>query len=286
MNFVTLTSEEFNDFTTKYFSHYTQSAIHFDNRVDLKGDVHLVGVKDDSGEVVAACLLTEARTLKFFKYFYTHRGPVMDYTNQSLVAFFFKSLTSYLKKQNCLYVLVDPYLIENLRNADGEIIKSFDNRAFVKTMSSLGYKHQGFPVGYDSMSQIRWLSVLDLKDKTEDQLLKEMDYQTRRNIKKTYDIGVKTKTLTIDETQTFFDLFHMAEEKHGFKFRELPYFEEMQKLYGDHAMLKLAYIDLNDYLKTLQLKHQQLTAELSGVEEALKESPNSKKNKIKQNVHS
>ncbi|GAB5780332.1 hypothetical protein JMUB7515_28000 [Staphylococcus aureus] len=50
-----------------------------------------------------------------------------------------------------------------------------------------------------------------------------MDYQTRRNMQTTYDIGVKTKTLTIDETQTFFDLFHMAEEKHGFKFRELPY---------------------------------------------------------------
>lgn len=281
MNFVTLTSDEFNAFTTKHFSHYTQSAIHYNHRVDLKGDVHLVGVKDDNGQVIAGCLLTEARTLKFFKYFYTHRGPVMDYTNQSLVAFFFKALTSYLKKHNCLYVLVDPYLIENLRNADGEIVKSYDNRAFVRTMDKLGYKHQGFPVGYDSMSQIRWLSVLDLKDKTEDQLLKEMDYQTRRNIKKTYDIGVKTKTLTIDETQTFFDLFHMAEEKHGFKFRELPYFEEMQKLYDDHAMLKLAYIDLNEYLKTLQLKQQQLTAELSGVEEALEESPNSKKNKTK-----
>lgn len=225
MNFVTLTSDEFNAFTTKHFSHYTQSAIHYNHRVDLKGDVHLVGVKDDNGQVIAGCLLTEARTLKFFKYFYTHRGPVMDYTNQSLVAFFFKALTSYLKKQNCLYVLIDPYLIENLRNAEGEIVKSYDNRAFVRTMDTLGYKHQGFPVGYDSMSQIRWLSVLDLKDKTEDQLLKEMDYQTRRNIKKTYDIGVKTKTLTIDETQTFFDLFHMAEEKHGFKFRELPYFE-------------------------------------------------------------
>ncbi|MQH98995.1 FemA/FemB family glycyltransferase FmhA, partial [Escherichia coli] len=51
--------------------------------------------------------------------------------------------------------------------------------------------------------------------------------------------------------------------------------------YDDHAMLKLAYIDLNEYLKTLQLKQQQLTAELSGVEEALEESPNSKKNKTK-----
>ena len=67
----------------------------------------------------------------------------MDYTNQSLVAFFFKALTSYLKKHNCLYVL-DPYLIENLRNADGEIVKSYDNRAFVRTMDKLGYKHQGF----------------------------------------------------------------------------------------------------------------------------------------------
>lgn len=150
----------------------------------MRGDVHLVGVKNDKDEVIAACLLTEARTLKFFKYFYTHRGPVMDYNNLSLVHFFFKSLTSYLKKHNCLYVLVDPYILENLRNADGEILKSYDNRAVIKTMEDLGYKHQGYTVGYDMMSQIRWLSVLDLKGKSEDQLMKEMDYQTRRNIKK------------------------------------------------------------------------------------------------------
>ena len=36
MNFVTLTSDEFNAFTTKHFSHYTQSAIHYNHRVDLK----------------------------------------------------------------------------------------------------------------------------------------------------------------------------------------------------------------------------------------------------------
>lgn len=79
-------------------------------------------------------------------------------------------------------------------------------------MEDLGYKHQGYTVGYDTMSQIRWLSVLDLKDKTEDQLLKEMDYQTRRNIKKTYEMGVQVKTLPIEETDTFFELFQMAEE--------------------------------------------------------------------------
>merc|ERR1711977_651393 len=191
--------------------------------------------------------MTEARALKFYKYFYTHRGPVMDYSNIKLVHFFFKSLTEYLKKQNCLFVLVDPYILENLRNADGEILKSYDNRAVIKTLEDLGYKHQGWSVGYDMMSQIRWLSVLDLKGKSEDQLMKEMDYQTRRNIKKTYEMGVKVRTLSIEETGTFFDLFRMAEEKHGFKFRDEPYFEELQKTYGDNAMLKLAYIDLQEY---------------------------------------
>ena len=281
MKFVNLTSEEFEKFTSENFSHYTQSSIHYSNRLKTKGDVHLVGVKDDQEDVIAACLLTEARSLKFFKYFYTHRGPVMDFNNLVLVRFFFKSLTAYLKKHNCLYVLVDPYVLENLRQPNGEIIESFDNRALIKTMEELGYKHQGYTVGYDTMSQIRWLSVLNLKDKSEDQLLKKMDYQTRRNIKKTYEMGVKVKTLPIEETNTFFELFKMAEEKHGFKFREEPYFVEMQKTYEDHAMLKLAYIDLQDYLDTLQTKHQNLNQQLKDVEKTLEENPNSKKNKTK-----
>ena len=283
MKFVSLTPEEFEKFTSEHFSHYTQSQIHLDNRNEMKHDVHVVGVKDDSGDVIAATLMTEARALKFYKYFYTHRGPVMDYSNIKLVHFFFKSLTEYLKKQNCLFVLVDPYILENLRNADGEILKSYDNRAVIKTLEDLGYKHQGWSVGYSTMSQIRWLSVLDLKDKTEEQLLKEMDYQTRRNIKKTYEMGVKVKTLPMEDTHTFFELFQMAEEKHGFKFRDEPYFYEMQKTYKDHAMLKLAYIDLKNYLSTLQHKHEDLTKQLTEIEEALKESPNSKKNKNKRN---
>ncbi|ARJ13227.1 aminoacyltransferase [Staphylococcus lugdunensis] len=281
MKFMTITAEEFDQFTKTHFSHYTQSSMHYLTRSEMKHDVHLVGVKDDQNEVIAACLLTEAPALRFFKYFYTHRGPVMDYSNIELVHYFFKSLTNFLKQRNCLYVLVDPYILENLHNADGEILKSYDNRAVIKTLEDLGYKHQGWSVGYDMMSQIRWLSVLDLKDKNEDQLMKEMDYQTRRNIKKTYEMGVKVKTLPIEDTHTFFELFQMAEEKHGFSFRDEPYFIEMQKIYQDHAMLKLAYIDLNDYLATLKADRDKLKQQLSDIETALQESPNSKKNKNK-----
>lgn len=100
MYFTKLEVNEFEIFTNNHFSHYTQSSNHFNYKNNLKKDVHLVGVKDNEDNILAACLLTEARSLKFFKYFYTHRGPVLDFNNYELVRFFYKHLTKYLKKKS------------------------------------------------------------------------------------------------------------------------------------------------------------------------------------------
>lgn len=108
-----------------------------------------------------------------------------------------------------------------------------------------------------------------------------MDYQTRRNIKKTYEMQVKVRDLSIDETDRFFKLFKMAEEKHGFKFRDQSYFERMQKTYADNSMLKLAYIDLEELLEAQNAKVAELNTDIENVQAALKENPNSKKNKNK-----
>ncbi|RIL71465.1 peptidoglycan bridge formation glycyltransferase FemA/FemB family protein, partial [Staphylococcus devriesei] len=119
MQFVTLSEIEFKNFVNQHFSHYTQSSQHFNYRNEFQQDVHLVGVKNNKNKVIAACLLTEAQALKFFKYFYTHRGPIMDFNNYELVKFFFKNLTKYLKKRKCLYILTDPYILENKRDTEG-----------------------------------------------------------------------------------------------------------------------------------------------------------------------
>ena len=105
MYFTHLKVDEFVSFTDNHASHYTQSANHFHYRNQHKNDVHIVGVKDNEDNVIAACLLTEARSFKFFKYFYTHRGPVLDFSDYQLVRFFYKNLTKYLKKHRGLYVL-------------------------------------------------------------------------------------------------------------------------------------------------------------------------------------
>ena len=281
MKFSTLSEEEFTNYTKKHFKHYTQSIELYNYRNKINHEAHIVGVKNDKNEVIAACLLTEARIFKFYKYFYSHRGPLLDYFDAKLVCYFFKELSKFIYKNRGVFILVDPYLIENLRDANGRIIKNYNNSVIVKMLGKIGYLHQGYTTGYSNKSQIRWISVLDLKDKDENQLLKEMEYQTRRNIKKTIEIGVKVEDLSIEETNRFYKLFQMAEEKHGFKFRDQQYFEEMQNIYHDNSMLKLAYIDLSELLVKQNKQLEKLNKDLENTKESLENNPNSKKSKNK-----
>ncbi|MDI9230500.1 aminoacyltransferase [Staphylococcus caprae] len=283
MKFTTLSVDEYEKFINDNFSHYTQSSSHFNYRYKFQNDVHLLGVKDSNSEVIAACLLTEAKIFKLFKYFYTHRGPVMDFNNHELVEYFYTNLTNYLKKCNCLYVLTDPYILQSIRSSKGDIITRYNNKKLLNLMHNLGYIHQGYSIGYSQNSQIRWLSVLDLNGQSEEIILKNMDYQTRRNIKKTYEMKVKTKTLDISETKRFFKLFKMAEEKHGFKFMGIDYFEKMQNIYNKNSKVKLAYINLKELLEAQQEKLNELTHNLGEINLTLKNNPNSKKNKRKHN---
>ena len=56
-----------------------------------------MGVKNDKNEVIAACLLTEARILNSTN-ISTHRGPLLDYFDAKLVCYFLKNyLNSFIK---------------------------------------------------------------------------------------------------------------------------------------------------------------------------------------------
>ena len=55
----------------------------------------------------------------------------------------------------------------------------YDNSDVMKTLQELGFEHQGFPTDYSAFTMISWVFAMNLKDKTYEQVLKEMDQQTR-----------------------------------------------------------------------------------------------------------
>ena len=96
MKFTNLTAKEFSDFTDQMpYSHFTQMEGNYELKVAEGTDSHLVGIKNNDNQVIAACLLTAVPVI--FKYFYSNRGPVIDYDNKELVHFFFNELSKYVK---------------------------------------------------------------------------------------------------------------------------------------------------------------------------------------------
>ncbi|ARJ51814.1 aminoacyltransferase [Staphylococcus lutrae] len=278
MKFTNLTTAEFGDFTDNMpYSHFTQMVGNYELKVAEGIETHLVGVKDDNNQVLAACLLTAVPVMKFFKYFYSNRGPVIDYENKELVHFFFNELTKYVKKYHALYLRVDPYLPMLKRNHEGEVIARFQNDWFFDKMANLDFVHEGFTTGFDTVRQIRFHSVLDVEGKTANDILNQMDNLRKRNTKKVQKNGVKIRFLDENDLHIFRSFMEDTSETKDFVDREDDFYYHRLKHYKDRVLVPLAYIDFEAYIPELQSEKQALNKQIAKTEKELTKHPDHSK---------
>ena len=278
MKFVNLTATEFGSFVDNMpNSHFTQMVGNYELKIAEGTETHLVGVKDNDNQVIAACLLTAVPVMKVFKYFYSNRGPVIDFENKELVHYFFNELSKYVKQNNGLYLRVDPYVAYQYRNHDGDVIENAGHDWLFDKMKQLGYQHQGFTTGFHQEYQVRFHSVLDLRDKTAKDVLNDMDSLRKRNIKKVKKNGVKVKYLSEEELPLFRSFMEDTSESKNFIDREDSFYYNRYKYYKDRVLVPMAYIDFDEYLKELHQEHDDLTKEINKAEKDLEKRPDNKK---------
>ena len=111
----------------------------------------------------------------------------------------------------------------------------------------LGYKHNGFYIDQDKKSDLepRWISILDIKDKTIDGLFKNMRSGTRWGINNS-----KKNCLTIieaDETNLyeFKNLMKHTAERRDFIDRPLSYYENMYRVLKKDNLVKVLLAEIN-----------------------------------------
>lgn len=256
MKFTELTDEEYQSYINLgEESAFFQMLENKKNR-ELDGQsVRLLGVKDDADNVIAACLFTLKPTGLGKYFYYSNRGPVLDYHNDELVRFYFQELSKYLKANQCSYVKVDPNWI--YKKYDKDVNEKDDYPAqnkLIEILEEEGYIHQGFTRGYSKTSQARWMSVLDVsRFDDEKQLVKSFDSQRKRNIKKAQKFGVKIRFLDVNELDIFMRLYLDTSERQGFFTHPDPleYFTHFKLTYGDKVLIPLAYIELDKYIDNL-----------------------------------
>lgn len=278
MKFRELSEQEYDTFARKHmYRHFLNSKNAFIVRKEAGFPCFFVGVEEEQ-KIIAACGITLLPMLRFFKYAYAQRGLLVDYNNRPLLSYFIKELTYYLLRKNVVYLKIDPYVEYQKRNKEGSVCDRSNRNDLILALHNLGFIHQGFSKGFKEDSQCRFMCVLDLTNKDENQLLKEMNPQTRWSIHKAMRLGIKVRELQEEEYPLFKGIMDETSMRKHFVDMCMEKYKTHIRVYGkENAKIVMSYIDLNEFEKRLQSQRKKEMDKLSEIDVYLKENPNSKK---------
>lgn len=231
---------------------------------------YYVGVIEND-QVIAASMILSKPEFRGHLEFYAPRGLLLDYQNTKLLSFFVRELKQFIAEKDGYILRIDPYLIKQERDINGDIVEDgIDNRNVITELKKLGF------VKSSHDEQIVWAFSLNLKNKTSEQILKEMKANTRSRIKKTKEFGVTVRELNIDELDKFKAITESTSERRSFVDKPLHYYEDMYRLFHEKKQIRylLAEINLANYIKKLE-------TELNDTHKKIENTPNSPSNRGK-----
>ena len=283
MQFREITRDEYHDFWENHSLKTFLSAPEIGELRKSNGwDVYYVGVEDDKKLVAAAMLVSHKR--HFGKYeFYSPRGVLVDYENETLLHYFLDEIKNFVKNHRGYIFRMDPYVIYKERDIDGNIVEGgVDHSKLVSYLLDFGFKK----VAIADMEQVGWMFSLPLEGKTKEQILKEMKPNTRNTIRKTEKIGITVKELGYDELERFQNIMIETGARKNFSVRSVDYYKKMYELFHEKGEVKyyVTELDLVQYQKKLEDDKQTALDKLSKLSDA-KYNEGQKKN-LENEIHS
>ncbi len=247
MEFVILTEEEFNNYEIdhEYGSFYQTSK--WAKLKEQNGWKHFyVGIKKDN-KIISAALLLKKNILRKLSLIYSPRGYLTNYNDYTLLEFFTKNIKKFAKKENAIFVKIDPYVIYKERNINGDIVSGgIDNTSILNNLNKLGYIN----IATNNL-QPKYAFVLNLKNKTIDEVFNNMETTTKQGIRKNDKSGVTTREISIDELNKFCDIMATTADRRGFIDRPYEYYLNMMKFLNTDIKVFISEINLDNYITNL-----------------------------------
>lgn len=185
--------------------------------------------KNEKGEIVGAISVLIRKIPIFGNLMYVSRGPICDAHNKEVLKDLTDGLKELAKKYKAFTLKWEP----DIKSSDLE---------FRKIAEDLGFKIKDDAKDFSEGIQPRYVFRLDLKGKTEDQVLAEMHQKTRYNIRLATKKGVIIKEGTREDLKDFHRIMEVTGKRDDFMIRPLSYFEKMyDELAPKHLKLMMAY---------------------------------------------
>lgn len=245
-----LTEQEFNEFSNSYKDSLFYQTSSWGKLKESTGwKYFLVGLKDNN-EIKAASLLLAKKIPVINKYiFYSPRGFLIDYNNYDLLEKYTKEIIKFVKEKKGIFFKINPLIKYQDRDINGDIVKEKTNQKIVDNLLKLNYEHVGFTIDYGKDIEPRWISVLNLENKTYDEVKSLFRQTTRNDINNSYKKGLKLVEIDNSRMDEFKKLMASTGERRGFIDRPLSYYKKMYECFEGNIKVMLVELDVKANLK-------------------------------------
>lgn len=175
--------------------------------------------------VQAACLVLKRTAFRRFSIFYAPKGPLMDWTNESLRKRVLDDLQSFAKKQGAIFLKLDPDVVlgrgvpvsvDEVTENSGQAVRS-------------DLKRRGWVESSDQI-QFRNTVIVDLSA-SEDDILMRMKQKTRYNVRLAEKKGVTLRVGKLEDLGMLYKMYAETSVRDGFVIRDEEYYMNVWKLF-------------------------------------------------------
>ncbi|MDR1521959.1 MAG: aminoacyltransferase [Streptococcaceae bacterium] len=221
-------------------------------KVKNNWESELIGVYDNEHLVASAQVLIR-KLLLGMTMIYVPKGPIMDYTNESLVKFMIKHLQLFGKSHRALFVKMDPAIKYRAFKLGEEqkILAEAEN--IIKILQNSNLKWQGLTQKMADTVQPRFQANVHQKNFSEEQLPKK----TKQMLRIAYKKGVIIKKGGLEFVHQFAEIMKKTEKRKGVLLREASYYEKLLQTFPKQAFIMLAKLDLQELYENIQMHYQE-----------------------------
>lgn len=241
MRIITLTEEEFNNFSNKHkYNTYYQSSLYAQFAKDNdQYNIHYLGYVDDNNKLIGASLMLYKSLFWGYKFAYSPRGFLIDYENTNIVDEVTRELKALLKKQKFIFITIDPLIVASERDKNGKIVQFNNNvNRILSTFKNNNYEHFGFNL-YNETILPRWNVIAPL-NRDGRILYNSFDDKIKEKIIYANSIALTVQEDTSKDINKFFEFVKKSYNKSGKK-----YFENLYNTFGKNDRLQIFYATLN-----------------------------------------
>lgn len=268
MEFTTLTTAEYAEFEKQSpLGSMTQSVEQYDLLQGRGKNVHILGVKDIDGTIVAGSIVTfdhiNGGTVAA-----VNHGPLMNYNDTATLDAYLQGLAKFAKQFNGLYIKFSPNVVyRRYDNHGNPLTEPADD--FIRLLEKHGAKHMPFKKGMSTDGSMPWQYSKDLRSLDLDTLVASYQPDVKYYLKKNTQFGVKFRELPFEELDKFKKLTADTAERRGFDDKELSFYEVLFNTYGTDAHFTVAEVDFPNYLAQEQATIDQLDTKINTLAERL-----------------